>query len=77
MTETAVSPICCALERIVYIPPGIYVNACLRDFHDQLYGAPDDPDGVVKFVISPSARFVSRSPDLPALRTGYWPKAAR
>ena len=57
---------------VIEIPPGVHYNVNLREWHDRLYGPPH-PNDAVHFTIAPGAVILSRSPDLPALRTGEWP----
>lgn len=61
-----------ARERVIVIR-GVQWNLDLRALHDALYGEPRWDD-VVRFIFAEDALFLSRHPDLPALRTGSWPK---
>jgi hypothetical protein len=61
----------CSRERVIVIR-GVHWNLNLRELHDSLHGEPR-ADDVVRFIIAEGALILSRSPDLPALRTGIWP----
>jgi hypothetical protein len=58
-------------ERIVLIT-GTHYNLNLREYYEARFGEPR-ADDVVHF-IAHRAVFLSRSPDLPAVKTGIWPE---
>jgi hypothetical protein len=57
-------------SRCIVFGPGVYWNVNLRQVHDAFFGPARDDD--VLFIVQGGALFLSRSPDLPAMRTGIW-----